>query len=128
MRLGGRVNGRAGQHGQAGHQRDPAGRLLWRRAPGGMLPERSAQAGIPTPTSPNPMKIPRSHFLPRTRAGWIAATAFCLTMALAQPPIVHGLMNRIEPWILGMPFLFAYLLGVYCLVIAVLVWAARKGL
>ena len=90
--------------------------------------KRSARAGVPTPTSPNPLKIPRSHFLPRTRAGWIAATAFCLTMALAQPPIVHGLMNRIEPWILGMPFLFAYLLGVYCLVIAVLVWAARKGL
>ncbi|NNF28003.1 MAG: DUF3311 domain-containing protein [Gemmatimonadetes bacterium] len=49
-------------------------------------------------------------------------------MALAQPPIVHGFMNRIEPWVLGMPFLYAWLLGVYVLSIAVLVWAYRKGL
>ena len=48
-------------------------------------------------------------------------------MLLAQPPIVHGLMNRIEPWILGMPFLFVYLLVVYVLGIAVLVWTLRKG-
>ena len=72
------------------------------------------------------MKIPRSHFFPRTRSGWIATIAFLLAMALAQPPIVHGLMNRIEPWIFGMPFLFAYLLGVYCLMIAVLIWALRR--
>ncbi len=74
------------------------------------------------------MKLRRSHFIPRTRAGWTATIAFLLAMALAQPPIVHSFMNRIEPWILGMPFLFAYLLGVYCLVIAVLIWALRKGL
>ena len=74
------------------------------------------------------MRVTRSHYLPRTRPGRIATIAFLLAMALAQPPIVHGLMNRIEPWILGMPFLFAYLFGVYCLMIAVLVWALRKGI
>ena len=73
------------------------------------------------------MNIPRSHYLPRTRNGWIATIAFVVAMALAQPPIVHGLMNRIEPWVLGMPFLFAYLLGAYVVGIAVLVWAQRKG-
>ena len=72
------------------------------------------------------MRVTRSHYLPRTRPGWIATIAFLLAMALAQPPVVHGLMNRIEPWILGMPFLFAYLFGVYCLMIAVLVWALRR--
>lgn len=72
------------------------------------------------------MNIPRSHYLPRTRNGWIATIAFVFAMALAQPPIVHGLMNRIEPWVLGMPFLFAYLLGAYVVGIAVLVWAQRK--
>ena len=73
------------------------------------------------------MQTPRSHYLPRTRSGRIATIAFIAAMALAQPPIVHGLMNRTEPLILGTPFLFAYLLVVYFLGIAVLVWALRKG-
>ncbi len=73
------------------------------------------------------MKIPRSHFLPRTRNGWTATIAFLVAMALAQPPIVHGLVNRVEPWILGMPFLFAYLLGAYLVGIAVLIWALRRN-
>ncbi len=74
-----------------------------------------------------PMKIPRSHYLPRTRNGWIASIAFLVAMALAQPPIVHGLVNRVEPWILGMPFLFTYLLTAYVIGIAVLIWAYRRG-
>ena len=69
----------------------------------------------------------RSHYRPRTRPGRIATIAFVVAMLLAQPPIVHGLMNRIEPWILGMPFLFVYLLVAYVLGIAVLIWALRKG-
>lgn len=80
---------------------------------------------MPIPVTP--MKVPRSHLLPRTRSGRLATVAFLLAMALSQPPIVHGLMNRLEPWILGMPFLFAYLLGAYVVGIAVLVWALRKG-
>ena len=72
------------------------------------------------------MTPPRSHYLPRTRNGWIATILFLVFMALAQPPIVHGLMNRVEPWVLGMPFLYAYLLGVYTLLIAVLLWAMWK--
>ncbi len=79
-----------------------------------------------TPQPHAPMKIPRSHYLPRTRNGRIAAVAFLVAMALAQPPVVHGLMNRTEPLVLGTPFLFAYLLVVYSLGIAVLVWALRK--
>ena len=70
----------------------------------------------------------RSHFVPRSRAGKIATVLFLALMALAQPPIVHGFANRIEPWVLGMPFLYAYLLVVYVLMIAVLVWAHRQGL
>ena len=56
-----------------------------------------------------------------------ASIAFLVAMALAQPPIVHGLFNRVEPWILRMPFLFAYLLAAYVIGIAVLIWAYRKG-
>lgn len=74
------------------------------------------------------MKIPRSHYLPRTRNGRIATVAFIVAMALAQPPIVHGLVNRTEPWVLGMPFIFAYLLAAYTVGIAVLIWTQRKGL
>ena len=72
------------------------------------------------------MRPPRSHFIPRTRAGWIATVLLIACLVLAQPPIVHGLVNRVEPWILGMPFLFAYLLGVYTVTIAVLLWAMSK--
>ena len=66
--------------------------------------------------------------MPRTGAGRWALGLFLLLMALAQPPVVHGLVNRIEPWILGMPFLFAWLLAVYGALIALLLWVMRRGL
>jgi hypothetical protein len=68
-----------------------------------------------------------SHFVPRTVAGRLTVAAFIALMALAQPPIVFALANRIEPWLLGMPFLYAYLLFVYIGSIAVLLWALRRG-
>ncbi len=69
----------------------------------------------------------RSHYLPRTHAGWVAIVSFAILMAMAQPPIVHTLANRIEPSLWGMPFLYVYLLVVYVLMIGVLIWAMRKG-
>ena len=72
------------------------------------------------------MRGPRSHYLPRTRAGWIATVLLLACMALSQPPVVHGLANRIEPWLFGMPFLFTYLLGVYVVMIAILIWTMTK--
>ena len=66
----------------------------------------------------------RSHLIPRTRDGWVAVVAFLGLLALAMPPVTHRLINRIEPVILGLPFLYAWLLGIY---IAVLVWAYRRG-
>ena len=72
------------------------------------------------------MRGPRSHYLPRTRAGWIATLLLLVCMALSQPPVVHGLANRIEPWLFGMPFLFTYLLGVYVVMIAILIWTMAK--
>ena len=72
------------------------------------------------------MQVPRSHYLPRTRAGWIATALLLVCLLLAQPPAVHGLANRIEPWVLGMPFLFVYLLGVYVATIAVLIWTMTR--
>ena len=67
-----------------------------------------------------------SHWIPRTTAGRVATALFLMLMALAQPPVVHGLANRVEPWILGAPFLYAYLFFVYVGMIAVLVWAAVR--
>ncbi len=64
----------------------------------------------------------RSHLIPRTRDGWIATLAFLAIFLIAEPPIVDTLLNRIHPWILGMPFLYAVLLGVYLALIAVLIW------
>jgi hypothetical protein len=49
-------------------------------------------------------------------------------MALAQPPLVYVIANRIEPTVLGVPFLYAYLLVIYCGLIGVLIWARRKEL
>jgi len=70
---------------------------------------------------------PRSHWWPRTRRSRLATVAFVLVMALAQPPIVYVFANRVEPWILGIPFLYAYLTAVYVLLIGVLlqVWRWR---
>ena len=70
----------------------------------------------------------RSHYRPRTRQGWIAVVLFVALMALAQPPVVHGWANRVEPWVLGLPFLYVWLLGVYLAMIGVLLWVHRRGL
>lgn len=91
-----------------------------------MVPRRSTSPVSLLPPVAD-MPAPRSHYLPRTWTGRIATGAFLAGMVLSQPPVVHGLANRIEPWVLGMPFLFAYLLGVYLFMIGVLVWTARRG-
>ena len=70
----------------------------------------------------------RSHYLPRTRAGWLSVLSFLLLFALTQPPFVNGPANRIHPLILGFPFLYAWLLAIYILLIFVLIRAMRKGL
>jgi hypothetical protein len=70
----------------------------------------------------------RSHYLPRTRRGWVALVAFLALFALTQPPVVHGLVNHTEPWISGLPFLYAWLLAVYTALIVVLLWMLRRGL
>jgi len=68
-----------------------------------------------------------SRFLPRTRDGWIAAVAFGVLLLLALPPVTHTLLNRIEPTVFGVPFLYAALFVVYSALIAVLIWAYRRG-
>jgi len=70
----------------------------------------------------------RSHLLPRTRAGWIGVLSFLLIFAFVEPPLVYSLGNRIEPWVLGFPFIYAYLLVLYCALIGVLLWAQRRRL
>jgi hypothetical protein len=44
-----------------------------------------------------------------------------------MPPVTHVLLNRTEPWILGVPFFYGALFLVYCALILVLIWALRKG-
>lgn len=68
----------------------------------------------------------RSHLVPRTRDGWTALVAFLGLLALALPPVTHTLLNRLEPVILGLPFLYAVLLFVYFGLIGVLVWTYRR--
>lgn len=68
-----------------------------------------------------------SHWWPRTRGGQLALIAFVALMALAQPPVV-GLANRIEPTILGLPFLYAWLLGIYLALAALLVIVWCRGI
>jgi hypothetical protein len=58
----------------------------------------------------------------------VAVLLFLGLFALAEPPFVHSLANRTEPWLLGFPFLYTYLLVVYVALIGVLLWALRKRL
>jgi hypothetical protein len=69
----------------------------------------------------------RSHLVPRTRDGRIAVIAFVAIFLLAMPPVTHTLLDRIEPTVLGVPFLFVSLLAIYTALIGVLVWALRRG-
>ncbi len=70
----------------------------------------------------------RSHYLPRTRTGWITVLAFVGLMALAQPPIVFWVDAHFgSAWLLGMPFLYVYLGAVYFALIGILLWAVRRA-
>jgi hypothetical protein len=69
-----------------------------------------------------------SHYRPRTRAGRIAVAAFIGLFAFTQPPLVFLLANRIEPTVLGVPFLYVYLLVLYFGLIGVLLWARGRDL
>lgn len=68
----------------------------------------------------------RSHWIPRTAQGRALVFLFLALFALAEPPLVYALANRIEPRILAMPFLYVYLLVVYIAMIAVLIVAQRR--
>jgi uncharacterized membrane protein len=70
----------------------------------------------------------KSHLVPRTRDGRIATAVFVALFLLAMPPFTHQVLNRTEPWILGLPFLYASLFFVYCALIGVLLWALGRKL
>jgi hypothetical protein len=70
----------------------------------------------------------RSHYLPRSRNGWVALVAFLGLMALVQPPIVFWVDSHLgSRWLLGLPFLYVYLGAVYFALIGVLLWALRRS-
>ena len=54
--------------------------------------------------------------------------AFVLLFSLCMPPVTHVLLDRVEPWILGTPFLYTALFFVYVGLIGVLLWALRRGI
>jgi hypothetical protein len=69
----------------------------------------------------------RSHLVPRTRDGRVAVAAFLALFVFAMPPVTHRLLDRVEPKIFGVPFLFVSLLVIYTALVGVLVWACRRG-
>lgn len=79
-------------------------------------------------TASNRKGLYRSHLLPRTWEGWLAVLLFLGLFALVEPPFVHSLANRVDPWLLGFPFLYTYLLVLYSAIICVLIWALRRRL
>lgn len=70
----------------------------------------------------------RSHFVPRTAAGRRSLLLFLALFFLAEPPILFAVANRVEPWILGLPFLYAYLLLVYTALVGLLLVMRRLRL
>ena len=77
---------------------------------------------------PRPAVFRQSHYVPRTGPGRLAVAAFLGLFAFTQPPLVFWIGNRVEPSVGGVPFLYGYLLVLYLLLIAVLIWARRRGL
>ena len=69
----------------------------------------------------------RNHYIPRTFKGRVAVGLFLLFFSLTQPPMVFWLANRIDPVVLGMPFLYVFLLVDYFILIGILIWARKKG-
>ena len=69
----------------------------------------------------------RNHYIPRSFTGRVAVVLFLLFFALTQPPLVFWLANRINPVLLGMPFLYVFLLADYFILIGILIWARKKG-
>ena len=69
----------------------------------------------------------KNHLIPRSRKGkLVTLTVLCLYL-LIQWPILQ-FANRMEPFVLGMPFLYVYLLFIYCCIIAVMVYACLQDL
>ncbi len=56
----------------------------------------------------------------------MAVILFLALFALVEPPFVYSVANRVDPWILGFPFLYFYLLVVYSALIVVLIWALGR--
>lgn len=83
-------------------------------------------AAIFAPMKPPDVSPRRSHLVPRTRDGRRAVTAFVVLFLFAMPPVTHTLLNRVEPWIAGLPFFYAVLLAIYSGLIGVLVWTYRR--
>ncbi len=69
----------------------------------------------------------RSHFWPRTRDGRLGLAALVVLFALVEPPVLYLVANRIEPSILGLPFLYAYLSVLYVALVGVLLWIQWRG-
>lgn len=69
-----------------------------------------------------------NHFRPRTRVGRRCLVVFLLLFSLAEPPVLFLVANRIQPFLFGHPFLYVYLSAVYAALIAVLLYAHRRGL
>jgi len=67
------------------------------------------------------------HFIPRSRKGKIVTVVILGIYLLLQWPALQ-LANRIEPFILGMPFLYFYLLLGYLLIIGAMIYACKEGL
>lgn len=69
---------------------------------------------------------PRSHLVPRTREGRRAVAVFVGLFVLAMPPVTHRVLDRVEPTLFGVPFLFVSLLVIYTALVGVLAWAYRR--
>ncbi len=73
-------------------------------------------------------ETPPSHYVARSVTGRIITWSFLGLFVFTQPPLVFLIGNRIEPSFSGIPFLYLYLLVLYCLLLVVLLAAQRRGL
>ena len=78
------------------------------------------------PSSESRTRPPRSHLIPRDSKSWVWIAWFVIAWAAVQWP-GWQIANRVEPLVLGIPFMFFWALVWWVLLVVSIILLARKS-